>query len=348
MAVLITGSGGLRRWPVRIGLLAVAAYTSLIAGCMVLENMGSAEPQAPQPTFSHARHLQEKLTCADCHVPAKDGGPPGMPSAAQCAICHARMDPEKAPEHQAASLFVDGVPRDAGKDRLSGEVIFGRGYHTELGLACGTCHVGIQSSTGEEATRTLRMADCQNCHAGTGVARACSTCHREIRTNAQPPNHTGAWMRIHGSEVQGGSDGVSNDCSLCHTEASCNACHQAVAPANHNNLWRLKTHGVAAGMDRQNCQVCHRTDFCERCHEDTPPLSHKGGWGSPLDKHCLACHFPLSSDSCSVCHRGTPSHKLAAPLPADHNPGMNCVQCHGITAPLPHPNKGDSCIMCHN
>ena len=75
MAVLTAGSGGLRRVKVRAGLLAVAAYVLLIAGCAVFENMAS-EDQAPRPTFSHARHLQEKLTCADCHLPARDGGPP--------------------------------------------------------------------------------------------------------------------------------------------------------------------------------------------------------------------------------------------------------------------------------
>jgi hypothetical protein len=26
---------------------------------------------------------------------------------------------------------------------------------------------------------------------------------------------------------------------------------------------------------------------------------------------------------------------------------MNCRQCHGHGAPLPHPDKGDSCTACH-
>jgi hypothetical protein len=391
MAVLTAGSGGHRRVPVRAGLLAVAAYALLIGGCMVFETLGSKEDTRPK--FSHAQHMAQGLSCADCHAPARDGGPPGMPAAAQCEFCHHSMnlDAGKPPELQPAAFFVDGKPLDTGTGKFPAEVIFSHGYHTDLGLECGTCHQGIDTSTAVDPSLMQRMDDCQRCHADKGVNPACATCHKEIRTDARPPNHTGdwqrvhgavvrggakdaasdcalchteascnechqtvppashtgAWQRVHGSVVRGGSQGTANDCALCHTEASCNECHQAVPPASHNNLWRLKTHGDVAGMNRQNCAVCHRTDFCERCHEDTPPLSHKGGWGSPLDKHCLSCHFPLKSNSCSVCHRGTPSHQLAAPLPANHNPGMNCVQCHGISAPLPHPDKGDSCIMCH-
>ena len=345
MAILSNGSGGPRRSPLRVGLLLVAAYAGVVAGCMVFD--GSGREEAP-PDFSHARHAEAGLSCEDCHFADQDGGTPRMPSAAQCAICHHKLDEGKPASHQAASLYVGGTLRDAGEERLSSEIIFSHGAHTDRGLACGTCHVGIEASTAVDHAQRLRMEDCQSCHAGAGVALACSTCHTEIRTDARPPNHAGAWQRLHGTVVRGGSEGAANDCTLCHTEASCNECHQAVPPASHNNLWRLKTHGVTAGMDRQNCAVCHRTDFCERCHEETPPLSHKGGWGSPLDKHCVRCHFPLQAESCSVCHKGTPSHNQAAPLPADHNPGMNCVQCHGLTAPLPHPDKGDACIMCHN
>jgi hypothetical protein len=343
MAVLTTGSGGRRRSPVRAGLLAIAAYATLVAGCVFFEHM---DVEAPKPSFSHARHAQEGLSCDDCHFPDAEGGPPRMPSAAQCDICHHKLDAGKPPERQAAALFVDG--KLPGAPRLSSEIIFSHGYHTGYGMECGACHRGIETSTTVEPALMLTMDDCQRCHMERAVDPSCATCHHEIRTDVRPPNHTEAWQEIHGSVVRGFPEGPAENCALCHTEASCNECHAAVAPPNHNNLWRIKTHGVVAGMDRQNCAVCHRTDFCERCHEDTPPLSHKGGWGSPLDKHCVVCHFPLNSESCSICHHGTPSHKLAAPLPADHNPGMNCVQCHGLTAPLPHPDKGDACIMCHN
>ena len=77
------------------------------------------------------------------------------------------------------------------------------------------------------------------------------------------------------------------------------------------------------------------------------PDSHGGNWGGTQSVHCLTCHFPLSGESCAVCHKGTPSHLEAAPKPDWHTPAMNCRQCHGVGQPLPHVDKGDDCNACH-
>ena len=107
-------------------------------------------------------------------------------------------------------------------------------------------------------------------------------------------------------------------------------------------------------MDRQGCAVCHEPDSCDRCHAEVLPMNHRGLWGAPQDSHCLSCHFPLQSEGCIVCHKDAASHLLATPLPLNplppippHNPAMNCRQCHGISAPLPHMDKGDECTLCH-
>jgi len=57
-----------------------------------------------------------------------------------------------------------------------------------------------------------------------------------------------------------------------------------------------------------------------------------------------------AGESCFVCHKGTPSHNLAPPMPAfpPHNAAMDCRSCHGVTAPLPHVDNGDSCTFCHH
>ena len=140
-----------------------------------------------------------------------------------------------------------------------------------------------------------------------------------------------------------------NRCALCHTQSTCVTCHQDQPPQNHNNFFRNRGHGVAASMDRRNCATCHRSDFCNRCHSETKPLSHMPAWGSPVNLHCNGCHFPVATpgQSCVVCHKGTPSHNFAAPMPPGHNPAMNCRQCHGVTQPLPHSDPGIECILCH-
>jgi hypothetical protein len=64
--------------------------------------------------------------------------------------------------------------------------------------------------------------------------------------------------------------------------------------------------------------------------------------------HCLTCHEQLSESACSVCHKGTPDHRLAAPKPANHTAGLNCRQCHGHGQPLPHVDNGTDCNSCHH
>jgi hypothetical protein len=139
---------------------------------------------------------------------------------------------------------------------------------------------------------------------------------------------------MHGQAVRAASQALADRCSLCHTESTCTTCHQESPPENHNNFWRIRGHGIAAQMDRGNCATCHRADSCDRCHAEVLPQNHGG-------------RFPLQSNGCIVCHKGTPSHALATPLPPSHNPGMNCRQCHGVDQPLPHVDNGANCTMCH-
>ncbi len=334
-------AGGLAR---RANLLLGALLAASIAGCMVLQSLGIMEPPL---AFSHALHAEEGLGCTDCHAGAQDSDEPGLPAAAQCALCHEAGDAEKPPERRVATLFDGREFRGADVTHLSDELKFAHGEHVGLGLECNACHRGIEASTAVDSSVAVTMADCRRCHAGAGVADTCETCHTQIRTDQRPPNHEHAWVQLHGSSVRGGLPGAANDCAMCHTESSCATCHEVESPPNHKGAWRLKAHGVAAGMDRQGCAVCHRSDFCERCHEETPPQSHKGAWGGPLDQHCLTCHFPLKTESCFVCHKAAPSHLEATPKPDNHSPAMNCLQCHGISQPLPHVDKGDNCNACH-
>jgi hypothetical protein len=192
------------------------------------------------------------------------------------------------------------------------------------------------------------MDKCTQCHASTMTSNECGTCHREIRQDKPPQTHAHTWTKSHGQAVRFPTGEMNDRCSLCHTESTCATCHAEQAPENHNNFWRIKGHGIEAELDRAGCAVCHRPDTCVRCHSDTLPLSHTGSFGAPRDTHCVSCHFPLADNGCVICHKGTPSHALATPLPDTHNPGMNCRQCHGVTQPLPHVDDGSSCTMCHH
>jgi Cytochrome c3 len=341
-------AGRLRR-PGRVGsgktrALAVLLLAS-VAGCALVSVFGTAK----QPfVFSHKVHVvDQSLDCGDCHLTWETADDPGMPVVSQCMLCHQEIDAKKPPERRIETLFDGKTFKASHAMRLPGEVVFSHQRHATKVEKCSSCHTGIEQNTAVSASMKIGMQTCHACHAERGVQTTCATCHKEVRMDKPPATHTTVWLRTHGRVVRAHNQDNANRCSLCHQESSCASCHLVQEPASHNDYFRLRGHGLMARMDRQSCAVCHRSDSCESCHQQTQPLSHVGSWGGVRNNHCITCHFPLGKDECSTCHKDAPSHALAAPMPANHTPGMNCRQCHGLTAPLPHVDKGDECSRCH-
>jgi len=305
--------------------------------------------------FSHRQHLESgDFDCTDCHSGAEDSEEPGMPSAAQCALCHSSLDAEKPPERRVKSLFGEDGYLAAHAGRQSDEILFSHQKHANRGLECTACHAYVATDDGalpeSGAAFLTTMDDCVACHErSSGPPESdCAACHVEIRAGVAPPSHRANWTRFHGSIVRGRADERSDQCALCHKESDCASCHAIVMPENHNNYWRRRGHGLTASMDRQSCETCHDADSCNRCHEEVRPMNHVGGWGAPQDRHCLSCHEPVRGQTCGTCHAGTPSHDQATPMPPDHLPSMNCRMCHGNGQPLPHVDNGQTCTSCHH
>jgi hypothetical protein len=181
----------------------------------------------------------------------------------------------------------------------------------------------------------------------------CNECHEEgtMSVTTAPKSHDLAWKRAHGDLMKRFKLDTKNNCMVCHNQSTCNNCHLQEQPANHNNFFRMRGHGLMIGLDRDRCMTCHRVDFCQRCHMETKPIDHTAGFGSGQNRHCIGCHFPLSSagaQRCSVCHLSTRSHDSAPRQPANsyHMPGANCrgAGCH---TPLAHIDNGMACVACH-
>jgi hypothetical protein len=336
------------RWRAIPGPLALAC----LAGCLIHDAL--VKPTPPF-AFNHRVHVEdEEIGCVECHGRWDDDEDPGMPKAAQCALCHNSLDEEKPPERRVSNLIVDGKVRASHVGRQSPEIVFSHLSHaTREGTDCVSCHEDIAKDDGSlvgfAVPDPMSMDACVACHAETTgpPLSDCAACHSEIRAGVEPPSHRADWMRFHGSIVRGRSEDRVDQCALCHQESSCTMCHQVMPPENHTNFWRRRGHGLTASMDRASCMTCHESDSCRRCHEEIRPMSHTGSWGEPRDRHCLGCHEPLRNTSCGVCHDGTPSHEMATPLPPDHNAGMNCRMCHGNGQPLPHVDNGQQCTSCH-
>jgi hypothetical protein len=270
-----------------------------------------------------------------------------MPTLDQCLLCHDGLDEEKPAHLRAAAFFEDVWPR-RGSTPLTEEVLFSHGAHAErLGNECARCHGDFVESGGQPLGDVASMSRCTNCHDQQGVDGACSTCHTRVNEAWPPATHASLWSEMHGDRVRGGGQASADRCDMCHSPASCDQCHREEKPRGHDELFRLRGHGILASLDRDQCAVCHRADSCVRCHQETRPISHRGTFGGTLSTHCFSCHLPLRNESCATCHRDAPSHALAAPQPPDHTPGADCRLCHGTGAPLPHVDNGSACAFCH-
>lgn len=336
-----------RRWSWGCAVALLAALAVAMASCF------AAGPAAPAvPTFPHDVHVRDRqLACTFCHVTVLTADMPSMPPPELCAPCHDAIDAEKPADRRIEAFYEPGGRyRRAAPGGLTEEIVFAHRAHAGLAqLPCDRCHGEIAASAHMPTEPVAWKRACMDCHAAYGRDNSdCAGCHRQIDRDWRPPSHDGSWTGHHGWVVRSQDRASANRCELCHDAAtSCQACHQTVAPRDHNQYFRLRGHGVMAAIDRSRCHVCHRTDTCEQCHSATRPLSHRGGFGDPLQRHCTQCHFPLGDNGCAVCHRSTPSHAEATPLPPTHHPAMNCRLCHGNGQPLPHPDGGHPCTACH-
>lgn len=318
-----------------------------LSGCVILNSFGPREQYA----FGHRLHIEEEdLECLDCHLYAEDDEDPGYPKLKQCNLCHKEIDQELGDEFKVKVFYEEGRYLLTNPHGFDDEVVFSHLAHVEAYEEdCTICHVGIDENEQPNRLEPYKMAECVQCHQDEGRQDDCDACHQQVNTDWTPPGHDLAWERMHGVVARSGSCAAetANDCALCHTEQNCDTCHNEVQPANHGTYFKKRGHGLMAQVDRGACVTCHAPDYCDRCHQETEPISHTGMFGGTKSNHCVGCHLPIQGESCYTCHKDTPSHFLATPLPLDHNPGMNCRQCHGTDQPLPHVDKGDACTNCH-
>jgi len=335
-------------------IIIIASLTAgaaiLLSSCSLVQAIFPSPAPQPRP-FNHEAHTVRGISCADCHEGSEKEAKAGMPSKAFCMNCHEDLDKEKdKPVEKKVAWFLDekGEPVWASFGRQKEEIKFSHGAHVGK-ASCTDCHAGMDKNTGLLPRGPQRMTSCVSCHQEKAPTWTdCSVCHRSLDRNQKPENHFQLWTKSHGTCARQGAEvATANNCSLCHQQNSCTTCHQTVPPQDHNEFWRIKAHGFAAGLDRSRCSTCHTTDSCTACHKVTAPMSHAAGWNAPREGHCKSCHVPVqSSGSCAVCHKDTPSHALLSPpKPSWHTANMVCTSCHGAT--LKHPDNGDNCNACH-
>ncbi len=332
-------------------ILLVSIITALmIVGCAYKFGKDQEKSQKEIKAYVHKTHDKVGTSnCETCHTTAYKSSLAGMPSEKICIFCHEKV---------GKGVLVQGLYN---KDKWTADYKIARAKFDEIKIShkehmdvkeisCKDCHGNIANSIEVTDEHVPTMESCFQCHKKWVGPKQCEKCHKEIAADTLPKSHfVNDFKNNHGKIVKEKyADPAkrltsASSCFICHSQDSCDSCHQAMPPENHNNQWRLIGHGITAGIERERCSTCHKTDFCSRCHENVKPRSHlENGWGEPTLNHCNSCHMPISSTSCGVCHKTTPSHEKK---PADHIPlswgvpaNNHCMTCHRTPA---------KCLVCH-
>jgi len=298
--------------------------------------------------FKHGVHTAKGIACEACHYGFETEADAGMPTYKSCFACHGPQDARSNyPFELEMQKHAPDEPFAAVKRFY--DLKFSHAVHHRRNVFCESCHGEIDRAESVSDEYRPAAAMCVACHLEQGIGTVCTICHETLDQHTKPPSHEGhAWRRNHGRDPSSvAMRGHQDSCTLCHLQSYCNRCHQIEKPLDHTEYFRIQGHGVIVGMERERCTVCHQEHFCIRCHQETRPRSHAiASWGGRQSNHCLYCHEPLSANSCAVCHRGTPSHAAATPIPGPPHPlsTSNCYQCH---LRPPHADGFAPCTSCH-
>ena len=335
-----------KRW------LAAILMAVLLGACATFTSSHGTRQDRGLKSPHNKQHATEGMACTDCHT-QDDKGEPVIPNHELCSTCH-YFDTSKPDDkcnfcHTRPEQKLDPLVKVLGGDNK-----FNHKAHIDKNVECVTCHPDPGKSI--LAPAADRMKWCMDCHTKNGYGKTdCSVCHSELSKTVRPKTYQGMrlphdnpqmWETLHGRQSQRDPE----FCNRCHDkETSCEDCHRKNPPKSHDIAWRSRTHGMRAEWDRQKCAACHEEDFCVRCHQHTEPTSHKGGWGEPLNRHCINCHYPPSDNGCTACHQEIEHPKaLASP----HTVGIygSCWLCHPGSVPYRAPhimNTSIKCLACH-
>jgi Cytochrome c7 and related cytochrome c/Class III cytochrome C family len=132
--------------------------------------------------YDHSIHIQNGLTCPDCHPGVKDRVHAELPSLDACRSCHEDLQGKTEEEKKVVAHVKSSTPIPWRQvHRLPADLFFSHRRHvTVAALECSRCHGDVEHRTKpfEKPVVKLSMDFCLNCHYRSGLKRDCSSCHR--------------------------------------------------------------------------------------------------------------------------------------------------------------------------
>ena len=330
---------------VAVGISTVSVLALLALGCGIFG-------PARLPVFNHAAHSAKGITCGACHQDYgqnhEEASAAGMPTYGTCLACHGPA-PDRTPYPFEAEIQGHAPGEAFAATARYDDLRFSHAVHARQSVPCAECHADPDSRRVLGVEPPTHAGRCESCHRERKISAECSVCHLTMRRDLPPPSHAqAAWPRTHGRAPAHAWDTVhERSCALCHSKGYCDDCHKVEKPMSHTEFFRQRGHGIAVGIQREPCMACHQQVFCIRCHNEVEPRSHfSASWGGTTSQHCISCH-DLAQSRCSVCHKSTPSHAQATPIPPPPHPtaAANCYNCH--LQPPHADNRVTPCTTCH-
>ena len=149
--------------------------------------------QKTQPIrFSHTVHTQLGIECEQCHHLGPDGRFAGLPSTESCAECHGEETGDTSANGKEIDKFVKDYVKTGRQvpwlvyQYQPDNVFFSHAAHK--GFECTKCHLDVaktdtpppyyENRLSGYSKDTMKMWECERCHASMGTSNACFVCHK--------------------------------------------------------------------------------------------------------------------------------------------------------------------------
>lgn len=162
----------------------VVGMAALTSAAVVAQMTGRGASDVTQPlAFNHKRHIEEGMSCLDCHKGADQRAEAGFPPIRSCLLCHseAKGTHPDEPKIREFAERKESIPWIR-VNRMPGHVYFSHAAHVAYAkMDCRECHGEMKDRT-EPVTRSqvdhLNMNRCMACHDSKGVSTDCLRCHK--------------------------------------------------------------------------------------------------------------------------------------------------------------------------
>lgn len=160
---------------------------ALVVGWVVFPNLLYSQKAQPM-NFSHVAHADND--CDSCHTFRPDGTYTGIPKMDRCKECHETAQGTTKDEQLLVDEYVAKDREIAWKVYTwqPDNVFFSHAPHKGQGLECTRCHRDVSKEeklppyreniiTGYSIS-TMKMVECEKCHAEKGASNNCEICHK--------------------------------------------------------------------------------------------------------------------------------------------------------------------------